>query len=291
MKNVQRTFLPGSPWVYFKIYTGTKTADDLLIQAVLPVIKELWKNRRIEKWFFIRYSDPDFHLRIRLLVSDIQYIGEIINLFHRRLNCWNTSRLLWKIQLDTYNRELERYGKMFIEETESFFWMDSECVLSIIKQLNNNENHRWMIALKLIDSLLSDFNLDISRKQQLMESVSKSYKPEFGFNEHNSKPFNAKFRENKTLIESVLGNTIQDEAFLVLTIPIKKRSKKLAPIVEQITGKLTNKKIKAEDLLKSYIHMMMNRLFRSKNRVHELILYDFMRRYYTSALAKQKYSK
>jgi hypothetical protein len=36
--------------------------------------------------------------------------------------------------------------------------------------------------------------------------------------------------------------------------------------------------------------MMLNRLFRSKNRLHELVLYDFMNRYYKSELAKEKYN-
>ncbi|GHV23349.1 hypothetical protein FACS1894174_09080 [Bacteroidia bacterium] len=45
------------------------------------------------------------------------------------------------------------------------------------------------------------------------------------------------------------------------------------------------------ELLKSYIHMMLNRLFRSKNRMHEMVLYDFMFRYYTSGIAKEKYNK
>lgn len=37
--------------------------------------------------------------------------------------------------------------------------------------------------------------------------------------------------------------------------------------------------------------MLMNRLFRSKQRVHEMVVYDFLWRYYKSAFAKAKYSK
>jgi hypothetical protein len=43
-----------------------------------------------------------------------------------------------------------------------------------------------------------------------------------------------------------------------------------------------------DTLLLSYIHMMMNRLFMAKNRMHELIIYDFIRRYYTSENAKAR---
>jgi len=53
----------------------------------------------------------------------------------------------------------------------------------------------------------------------------------------------------------------------------------------------TKRNINVNDLLKSYLHMMTNRLFYSKNRLHELILYDFMYRYYTSEIARNKYRK
>jgi thiopeptide-type bacteriocin biosynthesis protein len=293
MKSIQRTFLPGSQWVYIKLYTGNKIADDMLIQVISPVIKELKKKIYIDKWFFIRYTDPDFHLRIRLWVIDVQYIGEIICLFQKKMNYWNKNNLLWKMQLDTYNRELERYGGPLIEEAESLFYSDSECILSVLKKLNNNENYRWMIALKLIDSLLSDFSFEIQEKKQLMETLSNSFKAEFGFNKYNSKQFNTKFRGSKSVIEAILENTINDEKFVDLYIPIKKRSKELIPIVEQINMKLKRSKanIDKTDLLKNYLHMMIDRLFRSKNRMHELILYDFMYRYYIGNIAKIKYNQ
>ena len=290
MSVIQRTFIPGSQWVYFKIYTGEKTADDILVKTIAPTIRKLQNELYIDKWFFIRYSDPDFHLRIRLFVSGTQDIGEVINSFYQKLKKWNKDNFLWKVQLDTYNRELERYSAHLIEEAESLFYADSECILSIIKKLNNNENYRWMIALKLIDELLSDFGLNMEDKQKLVENVSKSFKAEFGFNEFNSKQFNSKFRDNKKIVESVLNNTLKEKEFVSLFNPIKKRTKKLTPLVEQIKKKSKKENV-LNELLRSYLHMMLNRLFRSKNRMHELVLYDFMFRYYTSEIAKVKYSK
>ena len=290
MSAIRRSFIPGSRWVYFKLYTGQKTADDLLIRGFLPILRKMQKEHYLEKWFFIRFSDPDFHLRIRLLTNDSQCIGEIIRLFYQQLEKWNDRHLLWKVELDTYNRELERYGNRLIEEAESIFCADSECILSIIKDINLNENYRWMIALKLINELLSDFGLSIEEKQKLMEEAGKAYKTEFGFTEFNSKQFNTKFRDNKKTVESVLNNTLNEKAFVLLSQPIIKRSKQLTPVVEQIKRK-AKKELSVNELLKSYLHMMLNRLFRSNNRLHELILYDFMFRYYTSEIAKEKYNK
>ena len=41
-------------------------------------------------------------------------------------------------------------------------------------------------------------------------------------------------------------------------------------------------------LLISMIHMSMNRWFRTKNRLHELVLYEFLTRYYTSETEKKR---
>jgi len=293
MKTVQRTFMPGSKWVYFKIYTGVKTADDILTRPISSIIKQLYKNKWIEKWFFIRYSDPDFHLRIRFFVTDISYIGNVINLFFDVLNRFEKDGLISKIQLDTYHRELERYGKNLMEETETLFCIDSECAVSLLKKLfDKDENYRWMIALLSIDQFLTDFSIDIKTKQQWMERWSLAFRTEFGFDMYNSKQFNDKYREHKSTIEQVLKNLVESDEYNALRLPINKRTTKLKSLIRGIQDKLSDVKsldISLDTLLSSYIHMITNRLFRSKNRQHEMVIYDFLNRYYKSEIAKEKY--
>jgi len=270
MKTVQRTYLPGSNCVYFKIYTGVKTADEILTRNISLIIKRLFENKQIEKWFFIRYSDPDFHLRIRFFVTDEAYIKDVIYAFFNRMKRLEKVGLIRKIQIDTYNRELERYGKKTMEEAETLFCIDSECVISLLKKLKEkDENYRWMIALYAIDRFFSDFSVDISTKQQWMERWSLSFRAEFGFDMYNSKQFNVKYREHKDTIEKVLKNSIESDDFNVLRLPVQKRSEKLQPLILQIKSKLHSRKIQditLESLLSSYVHMTLNRLFRSKNR-------------------------
>lgn len=123
-----------------------------------------------------------------------------------------------------------------------------------------------------------------------MEKLSDLLKIEFGFDENNSKQFNMKFRENRKSIEAVLNDSFDENKFASLLLPIKKRSKALIPIVQQIDEKVgVNRKM--EELLKSYLHMMLNRLFRSKNRKYELLIYDFMFRYYKAEIARKFYIK
>lgn len=291
MKLVQRSFIPGDHWIYFKIYTGIKVADRILTKNISIIIHKLNKKQIIDKWFFIRYNDPDFHIRIRILVKNKSDIGEVISLFYLQFRNLIKSNEIWKIQLDTYNRELERYGKTLIEISESIFHIDSECILStlIILEKYKNENFRWMIGIKMIDIFLSDFSLNLKMKQELLKVMNKSFKKEFGFNKFNSKEFNSKFRENKKTIESVLNQTINDPNFADFTTIIKKKSKKIRLIISLINKTQSSPTITdISALLSTYIHMLINRLFRSKSRLYEVIIYDFLYRYYTSEIVKNK---
>jgi thiopeptide-type bacteriocin biosynthesis protein len=291
MKLTQRMFAPGSKWVYIKLYVGARMSDTILIEDIVFVVRQLKKAFLIEKWFFIRYSDPEFHIRIRLLVKDESFVGEVIQSFYKRLHYSLENEIVWRMQLDTYNRELERYGNALIEETETFFYHDSECLINILSKLNklDNENYRWMISLALIDQLLVDFSLDLIAKQRLMEIMSNSFKAEFGFDDHNSRQLNLKFRNNKKLISDSIEKNILDNGFAKLYSPINKRSKNLKPIINEIINGDNSQKNSVDNILISYIHMMLNRLFRTKNRIHELVIYDFMKRYYKSKIAQDKY--
>ena len=201
----------------------------------------------------------------------------VLNLFYNRLKFLTESGLIWKIQLDTYIRELERYGNDLIEESESIFYEDSKCLLQIINKLSiyKNEDYSWMIGLKLIDSFLTDLSFNLQSKLRLVEILSNSFKSEFGFNQYNSKQFNTMNRNNRNTVESVLSNKIVDENFKKLCEIIKIRSKHLKPIINQLNLKVNGnkKRISLENLISSYLHMTFNRLFISKNRTYELILY------------------
>ncbi|SHM78977.1 thiopeptide-type bacteriocin biosynthesis protein [Flavobacterium xanthum] len=118
---MKREFCLGSEWLYYKIYTGVKTADLLLLEEFAPIIEQLKARKVIEKWFFIRYNDPDSHLRIRFLVTKPEGIATIISSFHLVFEKLLVNHLVWKVQTDTYKRELERYGEATMVDSETLF--------------------------------------------------------------------------------------------------------------------------------------------------------------------------
>jgi thiopeptide-type bacteriocin biosynthesis protein len=289
--NVTRCFIPGSEWLYLKLYTGINSSDNFLILEINTLIKKLLKMRLIEKWFFVRYSDPNPHLRIRLLLAKKSDFGKVIEMFYAKLDKF-TNSFIWKIQLDTYVRELERYNKLLIEESESIFFYSSKCIIKILhnlSQTNNSDAYRWMIALRIIDIFLAGFNLDNGEKLNLMRNMSNSFKIEFGYS-NNNVIFKNKYRSNRKIINSVLKNENDDLIYRGLIFNIERESLMLKNIIMEVRGKINGMQehFSLQKFLSDHIHMFMNRLFSSDNRYFELIIYDFLYKFYLETSVREK---
>ena len=287
-----RTFIPGSEWVYFKLYTGTKTADAILKNELYGYVSEMLKNDIIDKWFFIRYNDPDFHIRLRLHLKKIQNFSYIFNHFCETFLALVDAGLVWNIQCDTYQREIERYGANTISLVEDLFCIDSEIILHLLHQLNDEspDQHRWKLALVLVDSFLSAFSYDLTLKKELLNTMAESYKKEFGFMHHHAKQqLDGKYRSFRKEIDHAM--LWEDDHTETIDI-IKVRRQAIFPVAEKLTAmdKSGELQVSLNALLPSLIHMTMNRWFRTKNRLHELVIYDILVRYYTSEIAKKKYN-
>jgi thiopeptide-type bacteriocin biosynthesis protein len=286
MIGIQRTFIIGDQWLYFKIYTGFKTAD-LLIKEMIPVIaSQLLANQIISKWFFIRYVDSELHLRLRFLLSDINKIDIPILLLNQALQGFIQNDLVWKVQTDTYQREIERYGEETMELSETLFFYDSTSFTDILQFIHGEdaETLRWQSALASVDALLSDFSFDLLQKLEFITIVKNNFALEFGL-QHSKSQLSDKYRTHKKEIEEVLE--AKNEKYQTIHDILKARSKMQQPVANQIM-QYVEKGEKLNILLSSYTHMMVNRWFRSKQRMHEAVVYDCLFRYYTSMQARQK---
>lgn len=289
---IKRSYIPGDEWLYYKIYCGVKTADEIIIQVVLPVSTSLKERKIIDKWFFIRYADPDLHLRVRFHFGKINDIGIIMHEMNCKLQGYIDSNKIWKVMLDTYQRELERYHPSLITHAEDLFWIDSETTTSFLDSIVGDEGEkvRWMFAFKSIDMILTDFGLTNEQKQIFMGKSSKSFAGEFGMNKNLKLQLDQKFRGVNPDIQLIMSiNKENAGEYLPLVELLEQRTIRIIKIVADI------KKIENTDnggdihnLLSSYIHMLMNRIFRSKQRLHEMVVYDFLHRYYKSKIAREK---
>ena len=59
-------------------------------------------------------------------------------------------------------------------------------------------------------------------------------------------------------------------------------------VLEKTANEIGTLNPKVDQLLASFIHMHINRLVSSNQRLHELLMYDFLLRNYISQIARQK---
>jgi len=288
----KRTFIIGDEWLYFKVYTGFKTADTILTDTIFTLSQSLLQENLIAHWFFIRYSDPQFHLRIRFHIPKSENIASVIYRFNSVMQRYLIHDLVWKIQTDTYQREIERYGIELIELSEHYFFLSSEmiCKTIALDSVLKDESLRWLLGLRMIDTLLTDFGYSLNEKHNLLNTLQESFGKEFNINNDFRRQFGKNYRTEKNRIEKILDkNSEQDEEYIVLFKPILENSELSKPIIEEVKNKRAEiEPPSLNDLLSSYIHMTLNRLFRTQQRTHELILYDYLYRYYDSLIKRQK---
>ena len=292
-KKIQSTFPIGSEWLYLKVYCGNKTSDYLLTEVFKPITEKALRAGLISRWFFIRYADPKSHIRIRFQLDGIDKLGKVIGLVKNDLDPLLEKGLVWNIMTDTYKREIKRYGSHTIELAESLFYHESISIVNMLAMITGDAGEliRWKFAIKAIDRTLDDFCYSTAAKLQLMDNLKTGFGREFGMNRDLKKQLDHKFRELRKNIEEILDNAKNDvNEIKPLLELLDERSANSKPYYLEILKRNENNCLEMglDELLSSYIHMLMNRIFNRKQRLHEMILYDFMFRYYRSTLARVK---
>src|SRR5262249_5566467 len=286
---------PGSDWLFLKLYGGIAALDDTLTTAVASLLREALGSGLISRWFFIRYADPHHHLRIRFNGTPERLIKELLPSFHTFGQLLEAGRI-WKVQLDTYEREIERYGGVeAMLASKDIFFADSEAVLEILQTLLGDEglDRRWRIALLGADRLFSDCGFSLQTRRAVVKRLSISFEKEFRTGPDARKQISDRFRAERKKLESLLENAQGAETSINFADRIlERRSARIAVAMRHLRSLSEKGKLKTrmEDLAASYVHMHINRLIRSSQRNHELILYDFLFRLYDGKLARQRRS-
>lgn len=266
--SIQRSFAPGSEWLYLKIYCNSNISDSLL-SNLKPILDEMISENHIKNTFFIRYTDPHYHIRLRLHLTDKKLYSEVLQKLYENLNPYFQEETIWNLQIDSYQREIERYQPEFMEAAEEAFYHDSALVLNLLDQeiFAENENVRLFAAVKNVNSWLSLFGLSLQEKLDFCKSMENVFLKEF--TPELKSHINSKYRILKEDLHSFCtGNDFEKE--------FNERDKNLSNITL------------SKEVLSSYIHMSINRWFSSEQRALELMTYSFAAKYYSRILSQSK---
>jgi thiopeptide-type bacteriocin biosynthesis protein len=201
---------------------------------------------------------------------------------------------LWRVQLDTYEREVERYGgPVGVELSEEWFSADSQAVLDILQSCpaDSGADLRWRLALKGMDVLLDALGMSLEQKLEFAEQSRKGYGAEFQVNKTLEVQLGVRYRRSSRELEALL--TAPETAPEVLQEALAAFTRHGARL-RAVAGKLRQAEqagaltMTLGELAGSYLHMHVNRLLPEEQRAHELVLYEFLGRLYRSRLARAK---
>ena len=258
---IKKIFLPGEEWVYYKVYINEALADIILVNYIDRIAKIAIKSNIVDKWFYIRYYDPNPHLRIRFHLKDSTQLMGLINIFNLTLRPIIKNGLINNTSINIYEREIDRYGYNKIIDFETLFSIDSVLTTDFLKS-NPSETDKILESISKAYYFCSKIIMDKTNQLDFVHSMVISYLKEFNI----SKPvnINKKYR--------ILRDRLHEIGIRKMDFDNKFR----------IDVNLFNDKTKRNSFLSSLTHMCINRLFSTKQREYETITYIYLEKYLKS---------
>lgn len=280
----KRIYIPGDEWVYFKLYLHPAIANNILTKSIKGIIADLRKQMVLKCWYFIRYIDTDNHLRIRVKI-DKKDTSKVIHCFERKLKQDVEKGSINELLIDTYKRELERYGANTIEYAEEIFEASSEMVINFIKNTSTGKTPYSEIHLALASTQMMLETLFKSNVEyiHLLKIIYEGMRHEFEDSKLVKLQLDTKYREYAAFI-----NNITTDKGLTISIIGKKELNRYIKTLELL--KLKTKLLSVEKLNKlaaDLIHMNLNRIFAENQRKQEFVIYYFIYKHYLSAEARK----
>jgi len=271
---IKRIYAPGSEWLYIKIYSGAMVLEKMLLDKVFPLTCSMIDDNLIDKFFFVRYLDPDYHLRLKFHINDIDNVGKVLFRLRDTFEEDIKNHIIYRYEADTYVREIERYGAQQIADFETLFFNDSIFIINCLRSFPGYDNDRWITCCIVMNKYFDCLNFSLEERMDFCKTMSEAYNIEFFKDLKDAKiQMGNKYRYKKDLMFKMLGN---------------EKANRLTTYTNQIMSFINNVTPEyAKTKLKLIIHMHVNRMFRTQQRAIECVIYNLMWKYYISVKAIQ----
>jgi thiopeptide-type bacteriocin biosynthesis protein len=207
----ERTRAPGGDWLYLKLYAPAATHEDLVAGPVRELCAEALACGAADLWFFLRYHDPDPHIRLRLHGEPQRLAAELWPRVAPWLRALVDDGWCHRVALDTYEREVERYGgPESMDRAERAFAADSQAVADLLRLRARGRLRleRTLLAVASLDLLLQGLGLPGAERLAWARGVR---------GHEAGERFRAEQGLLRLLLDEGLGAAGEDEAAAVLT--------------------------------------------------------------------------
>ncbi len=260
-----RVRAPGSEWLYAKLYADSTIADQLVAGPLGEIAREALACGIADGWFFIRYRDERPHLRVRFHGEPLRLTAELTP----RLYAWSSDQMdrgaCQTFAVDTYERELERYGgEPGMEVAEAVFGVDSDAVVELVRLDLSRAVAvpRELVCVLTLDCLLEGLGLDAEARLRWCAGHVLS--------RHDVA---AEWREHKDELRSLLGSRGTEHESLAPLL--ESFIRELRPHGERLATLRAQGAIEwppIDDVLASFVHMHCNRLLGLDSRAERRAL-------------------
>ncbi len=251
---------PGSDWLFVKLYCPSYLETELLSGPVRALLREAL-GEGFTDWFFIRYSDPSQHIRLRFRGDPARLLADLLPRVTALATDLISSGVCQRFSIDTYDRELDRFGGSDgLAVAEDFFCADSTAIIDL---LTSPTIEPLPTGVMTVDAILHGFGL--SKRQRAMWCASRSGpRPKSG----------ADYREWKQLLRPMLAGDTVPQPLDELLGRFRAASARLHTAITRLQESGCLSRTPAE-LLSSLVHLHLNRLLgtdrETERRVYGLL--------------------
>lgn len=160
--------LPGcSPWLYVKLYGHPGQQDSILDRV--PDLLTAFEDP--PPWWYVRYADPEPHLRLRLRLPDAGAYGQAA----QHAGAWSAmlrdAGLAGRTQLDTYYPETGRYGSgAAMAAAEAAFAADSAAAIAQAACAASGSTHPHALTAASLSDIAAAFTGSIAEGMRWLVS-------------------------------------------------------------------------------------------------------------------------
>lgn len=255
---LNRSYPPGSEWLFVKIYCPRNVEDDLISESMRTFSQNVTASGLANEWFFLRYADPEPHLRLRFHGSPErltnQLFGHVCDWARRLMS----DDLCLKFMFDTYEQEVERYGGFAgMAAAEALFSVDSRYAAELLHSTGAKQwlHDRTTLLAISIDDLLAGLGMNEEERRRWYREQAKLSGAQAG----------ADYRERKAVLRSLLGtpeSLASESGGAEIAIVLKDRRAALVPAAANLRqlhdrGELS---LSLNELCASFVHLHVNRL-------------------------------
>jgi thiopeptide-type bacteriocin biosynthesis protein len=119
--------------LYAVLESPAESHDRLLMELIAPVVREIRSDENLHSLFFVRYADPAWQLRFRVLGRP-GWIADVVRpRIEGAIRPFSESGVIHGVEYGAYAREWERYGgARGMELAERIFLHDSLACLELL---------------------------------------------------------------------------------------------------------------------------------------------------------------